>query len=201
MESDVSRLLGPMMKDGWTTGLPPRFQAKLAAWAVKTAFVADYLQVGHRVVSDAQYGDFYAVKLPLPGQLVWVAYRSTLADLSGRDLMGSIVKEPMTKKSLFDGNDPVSAQADFDRWTAEGKRGYWFTIACGHFVCQVMGHNFPLKVVIDVDASGPNSVLQNIWPIGGSLTWPPLAPIESVGGLEGLHGALHGPPPDAGANH
>lgn len=38
---------------------------------------------------------------------------------------------------IAENTDREQANADFSRWTTEGKRGYWFTIACGHFVYQV----------------------------------------------------------------
>ena len=72
MEGNVSALLGPMMKDGVISGLPPLFQEKLTKWAVKTAFVADYLlKLVTTSYPETEYGRFHSVKGPLPGHLVW----------------------------------------------------------------------------------------------------------------------------------
>jgi hypothetical protein len=198
-ENDVSALLGPMMLQGWTTGLPPRFQAKLAAWAVKTALVADYLHAGHGVVPEAEYDSFYRSKdprdprrrLPLGGQMVWIAHRATFVDGTGRTLVGQIIKERMTQVTLPDGADLARANTNFDMWTSQGMGGYYFTIACGHVVCQVFGHNFPTKMVINVDGGGPNEIIRQIWPVSTHLTWPPPVAVEAAGGLEILHRAFH----------
>jgi hypothetical protein len=66
MEQAVAPILKFMMKEDYTTSLSPTFQGKLAAWAVKTVMVADYLPPDKHVVPEAQYREFYNAKLPLP---------------------------------------------------------------------------------------------------------------------------------------
>ena len=201
MENDVSALLGPMILDGRTTVLPPPFQAKLAAWAVKTAFVADYLPTGSSVVPEAEYDRSYRSadpdderrRLPLSGQMVWIAHRATFLDQAGRRAVGQILMEPMLTLRVSEGEDGEAAKTNLDTWLSQGMGGCYFSITCGHFVCQVVGHNFPIAGQIDVNAREPDQLLRQIWPVSEPLTWPPPAAIETIGGLEALHRALPRP--------
>lgn len=190
METNVSQILGPMMLHGWTNGLPPRFQAKLAAWAVKTALVGDYLHAGRRVVPESEYERLYLTKQPHDGQVAWIAHRATFVDHTGRTLAGQIIKETLTHISIPGDGDPVRAEARFKEWTSQGMGGYWFTITCGHFVCLVFGHNFPTRLNVDVNSGGLQNVLQRIWPVSPHLNWPPPAAVETIGGLGALHRAF-----------
>lgn len=197
-EKKVSQYLKPMMKRGAITGLPPRLQQKVAAWAIKTAMVADYLPPRRQLIPDVQYDDFYAIKKPLPGQLVWIGYRASYADRGSNprqeDLIATVIRQPLERMFLPDDADPVTFKAAVDGWLAEGRRAYRFTFAVGHFVCQIFGHNFPMGINVDINAGGLNTVLLPIWPTGPALSWPPPTPIENIGGLDTLHRAFDGPP-------
>ena len=129
MEQDVAPILGPMMLHGGQATLPPRFQAKLAAWAVKTAMVANYLPPTHELIPDVQYDDFYVSKKPLPGHLAWVAYRASYGDTARpEDLIAELIRQPLEQISV-PGGDPVRLQTDAQKWIADGRRMYRFTFA------------------------------------------------------------------------
>jgi hypothetical protein len=154
--------------------------------------VANYLPPTHELIPDVQYDDFYVSKKPLPGHLAWVAYRASYGDTARpEDLIAELIRQPLEQISV-PGGDPVRLQTDAQKWIADGRRMYRFTFAVGHFVGQVFGHNFPLSVNVDIGAL--NRVVFRNWPTVSTLSWPPPSPIDTIGGLEGLHRAFDGPP-------
>src|ERR1019366_8722100 len=94
----VKPTLGPMMINGWGTGLSPRVQSRLARWAVKTAVILDQLGPPPRVVPASENHAFYAAKQPLRTHLVVIAHRSTTErDKAGRELLAGSIKETVSQ--------------------------------------------------------------------------------------------------------
>jgi hypothetical protein len=83
METTTSPILLPLIR-GEATKLTERMQRILAAWAVKTAMVAEYLDRSHNVTPQAQRTFLMHNKVPSDSWHVWIcAYN----DKGWKDLM------------------------------------------------------------------------------------------------------------------
>lgn len=188
LEQRVIPTLGPMIKKGWSTGLPPRTQQALAFWAVKTALVLDYVHAAVRVIPDAEYPALHAAQQPLPAHLVWIGRRNTV----GEQLAASL-KQAISEIQV-PADDPDGIAVQIRASIAEGCGIYRVTFSVGHVVFQVFGHTLPGPLDIK---TGPDNarILHQIWPPQGHITWPPERSIEVVGGVGGLHSLFGGPVP------
>jgi hypothetical protein len=182
LEKQVKVIMGPMMLDGQATELTPAVQGHLATWAVKTAMMMDYLHPSDRVIPEAQYDDFYRLRKPLPGHIVWIAHRAKLEDETGRELMGSVLKQSLGEFRI----DPT-VQHDVPKWQEEGRNVYRVTFTIGHVVFQVFGHNLPLGFQV---ALPPTYVVHCLWPDGQRMSWPASESVEEIGGFHALHKAF-----------
>jgi hypothetical protein len=179
LENSVAPLLGPMIKNGWTTTLSPRSQANIAFWAVKTALVLDQFYPAARLIPDSEYPAFYAAQQPLPAHMVWIGRRNTPGDNLAASLKESINELQVPADDL---RLPDLIRADI----AKGQRIYRVTFSVGYVALQVFGHTLPTNLQL---TEGPDNfrISQRIWPSQGHMTWPPERPLEDIGGLRGWH--------------
>jgi hypothetical protein len=191
LETKVRSFLGPMIRHGKSTKLGPTEQASLAAWAIKTGLMLEYLHPIEKVVPDSVYHAIFATKQPPAGHLVWMAHRTVFEIDSGRELIVSSLEESLPR---FDIEEAVYEKfinvVNKDPNFKKTHNVFRLTYTIGHVVFQVFGHNLPFgfKVV-----GPPNKVIQPIWPIISDVTWPPADAVEIIGGLVGLHNAFDAP--------
>ena len=183
LEGKVSPFLGPMITSAQSTPLRINRQTLLATWAVKTALVCEHLHPSQRFIPDSEYERFYAIKRPPPGYVVWVAYRKSFYDRSGRELLVAS-REQQIQTALVDPGDSEKLVADIKA----GARMFISFFAFGHVVMIVFGHTIPKGKVEIIQP--PIRATQWIWPPNGRVVWPPTVTVEDVGGIEALQKAI-----------
>jgi hypothetical protein len=182
LEVAVKDFLAPMLLEGQQTTLSPDEQRALATWSVKTAMMMDHLHPKELVVPVVQFSEFYAAMAPLPGHLVWLGFRERLDDKTERPLLGSVLKQSVGEFLVT-----PDAAKETEQWHKEGRNVYRVTFMIGHVAFQVFGHNLLTHMRVEVPPGAP------VLSINGDsqpVTWPPAAPIETIGGLRGLHDAF-----------
>jgi hypothetical protein len=190
LEATVKPVLGPMILNGAGTELPPKLQAALATWAVKTQLVMDRLHSKDRVMPDSEARAFYAAQRPLPTHLVVIAHRSNYVDETKRELISTALTT--SARTLYvskEISDEVSA--DMPTWQAEGRNVYYSTFAVGRAVFQVFGHNLPARIeFFDIDGA---SFVSRLWPNQDqTVSWPPATPVDTS--IRVLHDYFKLPP-------
>jgi len=189
LEERVKRLLGPMIRHGQATKLRPPAQALIATWAIKTAFMYEYLHPAERVVPDSEYHRFYKIKQPPDDYRVWLAHRTIYTDHTGRELLMASREQHVTNLNATN----EASKQEIEAWLASGGSVFRITFTIGRLVFQIFGHSLPGRFNVEV---APNvKVVQLIWPVNGNVTWPPPNPVEQIGGIDGLHAAFDQPPP------
>ncbi|MHB8243146.1 MAG: hypothetical protein ACYDHN_14300 [Solirubrobacteraceae bacterium] len=182
LEVAVKDFLGPMLLEGQPTSLSRDEQRALATWTIMTAMMMDHLHPTELVVPDVQFSEFYAAKAPLAGHLVWVGFRERLDDETERELLGSVYAQSLGE---FFVTPEVATHTE--QWQREGRNVYRITFAIGHVAFQIFGHNLLTEMQVQVPPDAPVHIID-----AGTepVEWPPAKPIESIGGLRGLHDAF-----------
>jgi hypothetical protein len=189
LERAVAPVLGPMIRDGKWIRLTPRVQQTLATWAVKTAFMLQYLHPSERSVPDSEYHDFYVAQEPLPGHMVWLGHRTNLYDSTGAPLIFAARMQEISSIR----REGVSEQ-DVHGMVDMGSRVYRVTFALGGVVLLVFGHTFPtvIKVGVPVDMM---RAIRCIWPLQRRSSWPPSEKVPDVDALHNIFENLWKPTP------
>lgn len=187
LERQVTNTLGPMFRYGRETKLLPEMQHLLATWAIKTAYMLQYIHPRTRVVPDSEYASLYANRQPGRANAVWMGYRDDLRDETGLLALLKSRGEIITRL-----NSAVEIEA-LRRHSYTGHRAYRITFTIGHVFFAIVGHNFP--TLIEMGALN-EKVLHQIWRVDKAINWPPPLSIEAVGGFESVHEGLGDGPAD-----
>jgi hypothetical protein len=189
LEAGVQPFLGRMLlSPQQAVRLKPRQQQLLAAWAVKTAFVSEFLHPTERIVPDSEYDRFYSAREPMPGYRVWVGFRRDLFDAtSGRSALSLLRTESVPFVRV-----PTTLSEEFKNASDGNATVFRITFTIGHVVFVVFGHNYPGGFQID---SNLPRVVDEIWPVDRKITWPPPLSVEQIGGFRVLHDTFGTKPP------
>lgn len=161
LETRVRPVIAPMIQTVTSAALDLASQATVAAWAIKTAMVSEFLKnQRQRYFTPAERRTFMGTLSPasVVGAYVW------LACYLGR---------PNTLHNLT---------AELTR--AEGIAGHMSTTAIGYFACQVFVDRAMAgqQVVTSVQPGPWDELLVQIWPPLGSLVaWPPVRGMDDLG--------------------
>lgn len=162
LERAVQPILGPMVL-GQPVDLDAAALCTLATWATKTALVFELVQRdGSTTASTADRKWFSKNRQPFMGSRIWIArYVGTL---------GTVV---LTRSTLFayDLDDPTPVSKP---------NGLVVTLAYGEVALRVaMVRSAPtLHTRIAV---AEQSHMPTIWPVSGSLKWPPRVALDDEG--------------------
>lgn len=154
LEVKAKSIVTPMIQSVASVALDPSSQATVAAWAIKTAMVSEFLKdQSQRYFTQAERRSFMSNPSPesVGGAHVWLA-----CYLGGREKLHGLT-------------------AGLTR--AEGVAGHITTMAIGNFACQVLvdrttaGHSGVTGMQM-----GPwDELLMQIWPPRAPVVkWPPL---------------------------
>jgi hypothetical protein len=186
-EEAVRPLLLSMARDDIATRLTDEMQLALATWAVKTALVFEYHDLGNPVIPDSEYPTFYALKAPLRSHFVWLGRTDPALELDDPTQLRNT--EHASKRA-------ITAKVGFQRYSALGERikvamnqgakMYATTMSIGYVVLQVVGTDLPggFELVETIDFS---DTLLPIWPIKDDVRWPPKKTIHNITGLPELN--------------
>lgn len=190
LESSVGPILGPMVRDATWIRLKPPTQRLIATWAVKTAFMLQYLHPTNRVVPDAEYSRFYIEQQPPMRYLVWLAHRASIIGPAGVPMISASREQRIDTIQYEGGITPEW----IGEMVAQGSTVWRITFTVGRVVFLIFGHTFPGSFNIQVTPDLAR-IIQVVWPIiKRRATWPPLDPVEKMGGLDALHAAFKLPP-------
>ena len=117
-------------------------------------------------------------KKPLRTSFIVIGCRREIDNDGNGDLLATVIKQPLpTVTADAEIGTEVQAVAD------EGCRIYSVTFAVGHFVAQVLGHDFRARVKINTGAAP----VQRVWPTSPRFDWPASRAVDDIGGVAGLH--------------
>lgn len=161
LEARVKPRITPMIQTTASVALDLSSQTTIAAWAVKTAMVSEYLKnQRQRYFTQAERRAFMSSLSPgsVPGAHIWLA-----CYLGGSDKLHGLT-------------------AGLTR--AEGIAGHISTTAIGNFACQVfVDRTTAGQPEITSVQSGPwTESLVQIWPHNAPVVkWPPLRGADDLG--------------------
>jgi hypothetical protein len=143
----------------------------------------------HDIVPAGEYARFFSEQKPPRGYFVFLAYRKTLRDSTGNELLIASRQERLHNIRTF-----PSMEDSVRDMVARGSVAFTVTFAVGQVAFLVFGHTFSGRVSANVDHRG---FVHCIWPAQPDLTWPPPRSIDEVGGLMALHHGVNQPPEPA----
>ena len=159
IENQAISILDTMMTGGFPRTLKPSDQLSLSTFAVLSALVLDHQVPKNRVVPDAEYDAFDSKQTPLDHHIVWIGKTDPRVD----NLVVAMRKGRVRSIQADTHPDLVRILQEA---MSNGQWIYAFTFSIGFVVFQVMGHDIPAALNVNV---GPDHfrVLDRIWPVQG----------------------------------
>ena len=148
IENQAISILDTMMTGGFPRTLTPSDQLSLSTLPVSSALVLDHQVPKNRVVLDAEYDAFYSKQTPLDHHIVWIGKTDPRVD----NLVVATRKGRV--RSIQADTHPDLVQV-LQEAMSNGQRIHAFTFSFGFVVFQIMGHDIPAALNVNV---GPDDL-------------------------------------------